>query len=108
MFDFLKKKSKAVKHKGKSSFQLIIAGFLILILIGACLLSLPISSQSREFTSFDDALFTAVSATCVTGLVVKDTATYWSLFGQFVILLLIQIGGMGVITVGFAVLHASG
>ena len=115
MIDFFKKifkkennKKKSVRRKGKSSFQLIIAGFLIIIFIGACLLSLPISSQSREFTRFDDSLFTAVSATCVTGLVVRDTATYWSMFGQFVILILIQIGGMGVITVGFAVLYASG
>ena len=53
-------------------------------------------------------MFTAVSATCVTGLVVKDTATYWSLFGQAVILMLIQIGGMGVITVGLAIIRASG
>lgn len=59
-------------------------------------------------TSFPDAMFTAVSATCVTGLVVKDTATYWSLFGQAVILMLIQIGGMGVITVGLAIIRASG
>ena len=53
-------------------------------------------------------MFTAVSSTCVTGLIVKDTATYWSLFGQFVIILLIQIGGMGVITVGVAVMKWSG
>lgn len=59
-------------------------------------------------TSFPDAMFTAVSATCVTGLVVKDTATYWSLFGQAVILMLIQIGGMGVITVGLTIIRASG
>ena len=69
---------------------------------------LPISSRERCVTSFSDAIFTAVSATCVTGLVVKDTATYWSLFGQAVILCLIQIGGMGVITIGLAVMRASG
>lgn len=78
--------------------QAILAGFLIMITIGALLLTLPISSKSREATPFIDALFTSVSASCVTGLVVKDTQTSWSLFGQIVILLLIQIGGMGVIT----------
>ncbi len=69
---------------------------------------LPVSSRQRCVTRFDDAMFTAVSATCVTGLVVKDTATYWSLFGQAVILMLIQIGGMGVITIGLAIIRASG
>ena len=78
--------------------QAILAGFLIMITIGALHLTLPISSKSREATPFIDALFTSVSASCVTGLVVKDTQTSWSLFGQIVILLLIQIGGMGVIT----------
>ena len=91
-----------------SSFQVIIGSFLGLILIGTLLLMLPISSRERCVTAFKDALFTAVSATCVTGLVVKDTATYWSLFGQAVILTLIQIGGMGVITIGLAILRASG
>ena len=95
-------------HKRLNSFQIIIIGFLSLILLGTLLLMLPISSQQRVFTPFSDCLFTAVSATCVTGLIVKDTATYWSLFGQFVILVLIQIGGMGVITVGLAILKASG
>ena len=59
-------------------------------------------------TSFSDALFTATSAVCVTGLVIKDTATYWSLFGQGVILLLIQIGGMGIITIAIAIATVSG
>lgn len=70
-------------------------GFLIIILLGAVLLSLPISSRNGEFTPFIDALFTATSATCVTGLVVYDTYTYFSVFGQSIILLLIQIGGLG-------------
>ncbi len=91
-----------------SSFQVIIISFFALIMLGTVLLMLPISSRERCITPFSDAIFTAVSATCVTGLVVKDTASYWSLFGQSVILLLIQIGGMGVITVGLAVLRASG
>ena len=91
-----------------TSFRVIIISFFCLILVGSLLLMLPISSRQRCVTSFPDAMFTAVSATCVTGLVVKDTATYWSLFGQAVILMLIQIGGMGVITVGLAIIRASG
>lgn len=91
-----------------TSFQVIIISFFCLILVGTLLLMLPISSRQRCVTSFPDAMFTAVSATCVTGLVVKDTATYWSLFGQAVILTLIQIGGMGVITIGLAIIRASG
>ena len=91
-----------------TSFQVIIISFFCLILVGTLLLMLPISSRQRCVTSFPDAMFTAVSATCVTGLVVKDTATYWSLFGQAVILMLIQIGGMGVITIGLAIIRASG
>lgn len=75
-------------------------GFAAVILVGSLLLMLPISSQQRTATSFIDCLFTAVSSTCVTGLIVQDTATYWSAFGQAIILLMIQIGGMGVITMG--------
>ncbi|MBP0972730.1 MAG: Trk family potassium uptake protein [Oscillospiraceae bacterium] len=97
-----------LKPKKLSSFQVIILSFFGLIMVGTLLLMLPISSQQRCVTSFPDAMFTAVSATCVTGLVVKDTATYWSLFGQMVILTLIQIGGMGVITIGLAIMRASG
>lgn len=102
------KYKKRKKQNSTASFQIIIAGFLSIILIGAFLLMLPISSQARDYTSFSDALFTAISATCVTGLVVKDTATYWSAFGQFVILALIQIGGMGVITVGLMIVRITG
>ncbi len=104
----MRNKSRLGKRGGLSSFQIIIISFFGLILLGSCLLMLPISSQARRLTSFPDALFTAVSATCVTGLIVKDTATYWSQFGQCVILSLIQIGGMGVITVGLAIMRASG
>ena len=78
--------------------QIILIGFLIMVLCGAFLLMLPISTKERTVTPFIDSLFTAVSAGCVTGLIVKDTQTSWSLFGQVVILILIQIGGMGVIT----------
>ena len=79
-------------------FQTIVFGFMAAILIGALLLFLPFSTKSGETTSFFDALFTSTSAVCVTGLVVHDTATHWSMFGQIVILLLIQIGGLGVVT----------
>lgn len=85
-----------------NSFQIIIIGFAALILIGALLLMLPVASKSGSVTDFKDTLFTAVSAVCVTGLVVRDTASYWSGFGQTVILVLIQIGGLGVITVALA------
>ncbi|SFG65737.1 TrkH family potassium uptake protein [Oribacterium sp. WCC10] len=81
-----------------SSFQLILMSFMLVIFIGGVLLTLPIASYSGH-TSFLDALFTSVSAVCVTGLVVHDTATHWTLFGKAVILLLIQIGGLGVITI---------
>ena len=72
----------------------------MVILIGAVLLMLPISAQARMVTPFHEALFTATSAVCVTGLVVRDTASHWSAFGQAVLMVLIQIGGLGVITVG--------
>ncbi len=91
-----------------TSAQVIIAGFSCMILIGALVLTLPISSRSGAPTSFGTALFTSTSAICVTGLVLQDTATYWSTFGQFVILLLIQIGGMGVITVAVSIAIISG
>ncbi len=91
-----------------SSSQIIIIGFAAGILLGALLLMLPVSSRDGKWTSFGDALFTATSALCVTGLVVQDTATYWSEFGQAVILLLIQTGGMGVVTVAVAISTVSG
>ena len=87
----------AVK-KRLSTFQTILLGFAALVLLGALLLMLPISSAEGLVTPFDEAFFTATSAGCVTGLVVHDTATYWSYFGQAVILILIQIGGLGVVT----------
>ena len=82
-----------------STFQIIIAGFLGLILVGTLLLMLPCASIKEGAASFSDALFTACSAVCVTGLVVRDTATYWTLFGKIVILVLIQIGGLGIVSV---------
>ncbi len=97
-----------VKKKLKSiqPVRLIVASFLIVILVGALLLTLPISSRSGNPTAFMDALFTATSATCVTGLVVFDTWTHWNVLGQVIILSLIQIGGLGVITftTGFTLL----
>lgn len=82
-----------------SAFQTIIVSFLCIILVGTLLLLLPFATKEGNITTFSDALFTSVSATCVTGLTVKDTATHWTVFGQAVILLLVQIGGMGVITI---------
>ena len=89
-------------------FQLIIMGFAGVILLGSLVLMLPLSSRSGTVIPFGDALFTATSAVCVTGLVVQDTASYWSGFGQAVILLLIQIGGLGVITVAASFALLSG
>ena len=99
---------KFARRKTLTSFQVIILGFACAILLGALLLMLPISSQERHMTSFLDSLFTSTSAVCVTGLVLHDTATYWSAFGQAVILILIQIGGMGVVTVAVSFAMISG
>lgn len=79
--------------------QILVLGFAAIILVGALLLMLPISSTTGESLPFVDALFTATSATCVTGLIVVDTGTYYSTFGQVVIMLLIQTGGLGFMTV---------
>lgn len=96
-------------HKNnKSPFQIIIVGFLLVILMGSFLLMLPVSTKAGVCTPFLDALFTSTSAVCVTGLVIYDTATYWSNFGQSVIILLIQIGGLGVVTVAGAFVILSG
>ena len=91
------------KNERVSPARIIICGFLLLILLGTVLLMLPFSTREWGGASFFDALFTATSATCVTGLVVHDTVSYWSGFGQLVILLLIQVGGMGVVTVAVAI-----
>ena len=99
---------KMCKKKHLTSFQLIILGFAGVILLGSILLMLPVSSLEKMPTPFHEALFTATSAVCVTGLVVKDSGSYWSVFGQTVILALIQIGGLGVVTVAAAVSLLSG
>lgn len=91
------------KFKNLSGMQLIAFGFFFLIMTGTFLLMLPISSRDGTFTPFMTALFTATSASCVTGLILVDTFTHWSFFGQLVLLLLIQIGGLGFITIGTAV-----
>ena len=91
-----------------SSFQIIILGFAGVILLGALLLMLPISTTAGGVTPFNETLFTATSAVCVTGLVVQDTGSYWSAFGQAVILTLIQIGGLGVVTVAASLALLSG
>ena len=95
------------KHR-LSSFQIIILGFAGVILLGALLLMLPLSTTAGCVTPFNEALFTATSAVCVTGLVVQDTGSYWSVFGQVVILTLIQIGGLGVVTVAASFALLSG
>ncbi len=91
-----------------SSYQIIISGFLCVILIGTVLLMLPFSSKLGVWTSLEHALFTSTSAVCVTGLVVRDTATSWSIFGQAVILLLIQVGGLGIVSVAAFLATISG
>ena len=102
MADFIHKKNRF------TSFQIIILGFAAVIIIGALLLMLPVSSKAGIITPFNEALFTSTSAVCVTGLVVQDTATYWSWFGQGIILVLIQIGGLGVITIAVSFALLSG
>lgn len=84
-----------IKKKTLSPFKILAIGFATVIFTGATLLSLPISSVSGQYTSFLDTLFTATSAVCVTGLVVLDTGLYWTTFGQLVIMILIEIGGLG-------------
>ncbi len=88
--------------------RLLVLGYLAVILIGTILLILPISTKEIGTASFMDALFTTVSASCVTGLIIRDTASYWSTFGQVVILLLIQIGGIGFMTVVFTIWKLGG
>ena len=101
----------AEKNKKRGFFSTtrkIALGFLVIIFIGTVLLMLPVSSAGGESTNFVDALFTAVTSVCVTGLVTVTTATHWSLFGKVVILVLIQLGGLGVICCGIAILMLFG
>ncbi len=82
-----------------SQIRIIALGFISIIAIGTILLMMPFASQNGESAGFVPALFTAVSSSCVTGLIVLDTATSWSLFGQIVIICLIQVGGLGFMTI---------
>ena len=86
-------------RKRLSTFQKIILGFLGVIILGTVLLMLPFSTKASGGASFGDALFTSTSAVCVTGLVVRDTATNWTIFGQVIILIMIQIGGLGLVSI---------
>lgn len=96
------------KRRRLSSSQIIMLGFMGVIALGTMLLMLPFARAGAGRAPFLDALFTATSATCVTGLITQDTATYWSVFGQTVILGLIQIGGLGVVTVAVFITRLSG
>lgn len=95
-------------RKTLSSAQVMVLGFAAVILTGAFILMCPVSSASGSWTPFVDSLFTATTSVCVTGLVTVDTGTHWSLFGQAVILLLIQIGGLGVVTLAASFMMLAG
>ncbi len=97
---YSKKKKKFVK---KNPAKLFFMGYVVAILIGAFLLSMPFSSTDRVFTSPVDTIFTATSAVCVTGLTTMVTASYWTAFGKLVIIILIQLGGLGVVTAAGAI-----
>lgn len=96
------------KKKELSTTQVIMLGFLVTILIGALLLMLPVCSKEGIFTPFLTCLFTSTTSVCVTGLVVVDTYAHWSIIGQIVILGLIQIGGLGVVTLSTYILTLLG
>ena len=89
---------KKPRWRRMTTTQIIACGFIIMILTGALLLTLPIASADGTWTDFVDALFTSTTASCVTGLVTVNTLAHWSFFGHVVILFLIQFGGLGVIT----------
>lgn len=91
--------NKRFKKRRLNATQTIVLSFLLIIITGGLLLMLPAATQSGQSAPPETAFFTSVSATCVTGLVIEDTSSYWTLFGQTVILCLIQIGGLGFMTV---------
>lgn len=97
-----------MSHRHLTTSQIIILGFLMGIMVGTLLLMLPFATVSGKCATLEEASFTAVSAICVTGLVLQDTASFWSPFGQAVILVLIQVGGMGVMTVAVSIAMLSG
>lgn len=92
------------RKRGLSTTQIIACGFLISMIIGMVLLMLPVSSKDGTFTNPVDALFTATTSVCVTGLTTVSTAEHWSVFGQIVIMILIQFGGLGIVTFTTAIL----
>ena len=92
-------RDRLIRRKHMNATRIVALGFAVIILAGSLLLMLPCSSTSGQVTGFIDCLFTATSATCVTGLIPVDTQLHWTLFGQVVILLLIQLGGLGFMTV---------
>jgi trk system potassium uptake protein len=94
----IEKKKRVFRITDISPTRMIVSSFAILIFLGGLLLNLPVASNSGESIGFVNAIFTATSATCVTGLVIADTLTQWTLFGQIIIIALIQIGGLGIIT----------
>ena len=99
---------KKKKGLGLQTTQIIALGFVILILTGTILLMLPISTVERTVTPAIDALFTATTSSCVTGLVTVVTGQHWSLFGQLVILMMIQLGGLGVVSFTTVLLMIAG
>ena len=99
---------KLIRLLGLKPAQLLVITFVMTILIGTFLLTMPLSTKSGQGLDFVDALFTATSATCVTGLAVKDTGTFFSLFGQIVILVLIQVGALGIMTFSVTLFMAAG
>ena len=92
---------KKTFHFKLSTTQAVMLSFFLAIFVGSILLALPISSSGSEAVPYIDALFTATTSICVTGLVTLPTATTWSTFGHIIILILIQIGGLGIITILF-------
>lgn len=113
LFLFKSEAHRKMKHRRSIGnylrpVQIITMGFAGLILVGAALLCLPFATVSGKSAGFFSALFTSTSASCVTGLIVHDTASYWSFWGQLIILLLIQIGGLGVVTMAVAIHMISG
>lgn len=88
-----------IKSKGLSHIQIIALGYFLIVILGTLLLMLPIATRSGTPAPVNTAIFTSVSASCVTGLVLENTVTYWSIFGQLVILGLIQLGGLGYMTI---------
>ena len=92
-------RSRLIRSRSLNATRIVAGSFAVIILIGALLLTLPIASRDGQSAGFFTALFTATSATCVTGLILVDTAVQWSLFGQVVILAMIQLGGLGFMTI---------